>query len=389
MRLVCPNCEAKYEVPEDAIPETGRDVQCANCGHAWYQMRSRAAAEPAAAPAPAPVAAPAPLAEAAPVPTPEVTVAATETVIEPADPVAEVPPEEPALAEAAGPDLVAEPASEPETLAETELPSDDAVEVLTAGEPAEPESAADAPAAPEAVAEAAPSIEEPVETAAGVEDVAVPASVGAIPAIEAAVVEAVVAEEAAEEAADDADQPAVAELADTAAPTAYAVDDSVLAILREEAEREAQARLAEAARPVETQVDLGIDSAVPARPAEISPVVPAVAAATVAGADPMRRTRLPDVEEINSTLRPTETAADDGTGPETAPVEGRSSFRSGFLLVMTVAILGSALYGSADALASAIPALAGPLAAYVSFVDSLRLHLDGLMQSATVAINGT
>ena len=43
MRLVCPNCEAKYEVPEDAIPETGRDVQCANCGHAWFQMRPRAA----------------------------------------------------------------------------------------------------------------------------------------------------------------------------------------------------------------------------------------------------------------------------------------------------------------------------------------------------------
>jgi predicted Zn finger-like uncharacterized protein len=42
MRLVCPNCEAKYEVPEDAIPDTGRDVQCANCGHAWFQMRSRA-----------------------------------------------------------------------------------------------------------------------------------------------------------------------------------------------------------------------------------------------------------------------------------------------------------------------------------------------------------
>ncbi len=385
MRLVCPNCEAKYEVPEDAIPETGRDVQCANCGHAWYQMRSRAAAEPAAAPAPAPVAAPARLAEAAPVATPEVTVAASETVIEPADPVSEMPPEEPALAEAAGPDLVAEPASEPETLAETELPSGDPAEVLPEGEPEEPESAANSPAAPEAVAEAAPSVEAPVETAAGVEDVAAPASVGTIPAIEAAVVEAVLAEEAADDAADTA----VAELADTAAPAAYAVDDSVLAILREEAEREAQARLAEAARPVETQVDLGIDSAVPARPAEIAPVVPAVAAAAVAGADPMRRTRLPDVEEINSTLRPTETAADDGAGPEAAPVEGRSSFRSGFLLVMTVAILGSALYGSADALASAVPALAGPLAAFVSFVDSLRLQLDGLMQSATVAINGT
>ena len=57
-------------------------------------------------------------------------------------------------------------------------------------------------------------------------------------------------------------------------------------------------------------------------------------------------------------------------------------------MVLTVAILGSALYGSADALAQAIPALAGPLKAFVGFVDSLRLHLDGLMQSATVAING-
>ena len=43
---------------------------------------------------------------------------------------------------------------------------------------------------------------------------------------------------------------------------------------------------------------------------------------------------------------------------------------------------------SADALAQAVPALAGPLKAYVGFVDSLRLHLDGLMQSATVAIHG-
>ena len=44
MRLVCPNCEAKYEVPDDAIPDNGRDVQCANCGHAWFQMRARSGA---------------------------------------------------------------------------------------------------------------------------------------------------------------------------------------------------------------------------------------------------------------------------------------------------------------------------------------------------------
>jgi hypothetical protein len=102
-----------------------------------------------------------------------------------------------------------------------------------------------------------------------------------------------------------------------------------------------------------------------------------------------RRTRLPDVEEINSTLRPSEVAEAETEAAAMAPVaEGRSSFRSGFLLVMTLAILASALYGSADMIASAVPALEGPLRGFVGFVDSLRLQLDGLMQSATVAIDG-
>lgn len=37
MRLVCPNCAAQYEVDESAIPEAGRNVQCANCGDNWFQ----------------------------------------------------------------------------------------------------------------------------------------------------------------------------------------------------------------------------------------------------------------------------------------------------------------------------------------------------------------
>ncbi|MFY0621929.1 MAG: zinc-ribbon domain-containing protein [Pelagimonas sp.] len=37
MRLICPNCGAQYEVPVDVIPDGGRDVQCSNCGHTWYQ----------------------------------------------------------------------------------------------------------------------------------------------------------------------------------------------------------------------------------------------------------------------------------------------------------------------------------------------------------------
>ncbi|MDC0135779.1 zinc-ribbon domain-containing protein, partial [Sulfitobacter sp.] len=31
MRLICPNCDAQYEVPDDVMPVAGRDVQCSNC----------------------------------------------------------------------------------------------------------------------------------------------------------------------------------------------------------------------------------------------------------------------------------------------------------------------------------------------------------------------
>ncbi|MEM9855677.1 MAG: zinc-ribbon domain-containing protein, partial [Pseudomonadota bacterium] len=36
MRLQCPNCDATYEVPDSVIPPEGRDVQCSNCGTAWF-----------------------------------------------------------------------------------------------------------------------------------------------------------------------------------------------------------------------------------------------------------------------------------------------------------------------------------------------------------------
>jgi predicted Zn finger-like uncharacterized protein len=40
MRLICPKCNAQYEVDAAVIPEDGRDVQCSNCGHTWYQLPS-------------------------------------------------------------------------------------------------------------------------------------------------------------------------------------------------------------------------------------------------------------------------------------------------------------------------------------------------------------
>ncbi len=37
MRLICPNCDAQYEVADSAIPDDGRDVQCSSCGQTWFQ----------------------------------------------------------------------------------------------------------------------------------------------------------------------------------------------------------------------------------------------------------------------------------------------------------------------------------------------------------------
>ncbi|NHB76379.1 zinc-ribbon domain-containing protein [Rhodobacter calidifons] len=375
MRLVCPNCEAKYEVPEDAIPETGRDVQCANCGHAWYQMRPRAAvAEPAAAP---PAAAPVPAA-----PAPAEPVAAPEP--EPAAEPAPAPVAAASAAEALAP-VVSEPEPGPAVPAGREEAVRPANTVPAPDLPAPDLSEAVAPAAapvPHAAPVPEPSVET-IEPAAAVRPPEAPATGAGVA-----------------EAGDDAETPEPE--VPQAAPAAYAVDESVLAILREEAEREAQARRAEAAAPLEMQPDLGIDAAVPAArvaaappaapPAAPSaaPVLPPETADEAADRAAGRRTRLPDVEEINSTLRPSEAPVDDIPEPAALPeAEGRSSFRSGFLLVLTVAILASALYISADALARAVPSLAGVLESYVAFINSLRLQMDGLMQSATVAINGT
>lgn len=44
MRLICPNCGAQYEVDDSVIPDSGRDVQCSDCGTAWFQKSATATA---------------------------------------------------------------------------------------------------------------------------------------------------------------------------------------------------------------------------------------------------------------------------------------------------------------------------------------------------------
>ncbi len=36
IRLICPNCDTNYQVPDETIPDAGRDVQCSNCGLTWF-----------------------------------------------------------------------------------------------------------------------------------------------------------------------------------------------------------------------------------------------------------------------------------------------------------------------------------------------------------------
>ncbi len=47
MRIVCPSCQAAYEVPEKLLSGAPRKVRCARCGDSWIP---EAAAAPVAAP---------------------------------------------------------------------------------------------------------------------------------------------------------------------------------------------------------------------------------------------------------------------------------------------------------------------------------------------------
>ena len=261
MRLICPNCDAQYEVDDGAVPPGGRDVQCSNCGHAWFQMHADA------------------------------------------------------LEDAAEDDVAS--------------------------------SVVPAPAA--AVIEAPPPVESEPEVSAEDPTAAPP--------------------------------PAAA----PAGPVRRTLDENLLVVLREEAAREAAERRAEAGRSIETQPDLGPLEAGTRAPVAAPPV------AALAAAEPdhpatqrpnPRRDLLPDIEEINSTLRPGSVARDEHDAAVLAPVPRRAAFRTGFFAVLLATLVLVILYAMAPQLALRFPTAEPTLTAYVASVDALRVWLDGLMQSA-------
>ena len=48
MELICPSCEARYQLPEGSITAKGRQVSCMNCGHGWHALPPMNLGDPAA-----------------------------------------------------------------------------------------------------------------------------------------------------------------------------------------------------------------------------------------------------------------------------------------------------------------------------------------------------
>ncbi|MEX0285909.1 MAG: zinc-ribbon domain-containing protein [Paracoccaceae bacterium] len=269
MRLICPNCGAQYEVPDQVIPFDGRDVQCSNCGNTWFQDH-------------------------------------------PDNP----QPEQASGAEAGWED-------------DADAGADAAFEDDPYGDPPDPE------------------VDDPLEE----------------------------------------DRPAPRE-----------TDPSVTDVLREEAEREARLRAEEDAGGLESQPDLGLEP--PAddarRRAEEARARMArlrgEAADAPTGADPepeleSRRGLLPDIEEINSSLKSTDnavaTTTASGETPAAAPARKSSGFSRGFMLALVIAVLALLIYNNAPQISAAVPQVDPALNAYVAAIDNARLWLDQQMAALT------
>ena len=194
---------------------------------------------------------------------------------------------------------------------------------------------------------------------------------------------------------DEGPPPVLPEAQEDAALRRRGLDDTVLEVLREEAAREAAVRRAEAPPPIEVQTDLGLAPPPP-------PLPPSVLAARQSFADFLvspdeltleedtqarpasRRELFPDIEEINSTLRASSEPRDDESeaGTETYVGADRRGFRTGFLMIILIAVLLSLLYAMAPRIVAAVPASESAMQAYVDGVDWARLGVDAALQSA-------
>lgn len=178
---------------------------------------------------------------------------------------------------------------------------------------------------------------------------------------------------------------------------ATGIDENVLGILREEAEREIDARRAEG---IETQTELGLTegSDPGARRKDLRERMAALRdeddldSEEEISPEPNgpRSGLLPDIEEINSSLSPAEDSAPMAppVDPEAEEAARRSGFRIGFMLMMLLAILLVAAYAYAPMIARAVPAAEPIVIVYVDLANSARAGIDDAMARSAASLSG-
>jgi predicted Zn finger-like uncharacterized protein len=295
MRLVCPNCDAQYEVDDAVIPTSGRDVQCSNCGHTWFQPGAYVPAEDA-------IGAP---------DTPDVGDQDDDWDDTPA--AAPTPEPEPDTGQ---PDVAAQ--------AEWDDGDDwDDVDIEEAPIDVTPQDVMPDPVTPE--------------------------------------------------------------------PRRRGLDENIADILREEAEFATRVRQGEG---LETQPDLGLEEGTAAvtgglreRVARLrgTPSEPPI----VSNAPPKRRDLLPDIEEINSTLRATSDRPDEAQFEDIYDDDEpnqRGRFSMGFGIVILMGAILFALYIFAPSIRLMVPGAQPYIDGYVMFADGLLVKVEMVVGDAMVKL---
>lgn len=337
MRLTCPNCGAQYEVPDDVIPLAGRDVQCSNCGDTWFQPHPTTEAEAANA---------------------EDTDAPD--MADPEDPASPRFPEDP-----------------PAEFEEVEPPEISLADEKNATAPAEAEGDG-----------AFDEAEDDWNLGDGLEDI--DKDDGQSPAPEPE-------EEAEPEEQEPPHEP-------PAAPPRPSLDPEIADVLRQEAEHEARAREADT---LESQPELGLsdpesesDRRLLQAKARMRRLrgLPEDTPETASPEDPAtpgsRRDLLPDIEEINSTLRGSgrgsvRGSAETGAGEAAGPTElkRRRGFRLGFGLALLIALAAILAYSNDDRIVASYPQTEPYLTAYVDGANRGRVWLDSQVTNLFLRLN--
>ncbi|MEM9395222.1 MAG: zinc-ribbon domain-containing protein [Pseudomonadota bacterium] len=173
------------------------------------------------------------------------------------------------------------------------------------------------------------------------------------------------------------------------------LDPSVAEILRAEATRETRERRQESETALESQEEfmLATDGAPVGPDPDDETLQSAMRPAPQRSLQVPRRDLLPDIEEINSSLRAKSVLRSGASAAlteeerEERARRGRG-FRIGFSAILLVALFALLLYSNADRVSATVPGLTAPVEGYVTQIDAIRVWLDEKMANGASAISG-